>query len=104
VETARRRARSGFRILKVKGGLHPEQDVRCVQAIHRALPDHTLRLDADGGYNERQALEVARALKDVIEMIEQPTPAADLVALRQVSKLSPVPVLADQSAQGPESA
>jgi L-alanine-DL-glutamate epimerase-like enolase superfamily enzyme len=103
VETARARARGGFRILKIKGGLDPEQDVRCVRAIHMALPDHTLRLDADGGYNQRQALEVARALKDVIEMIEQPTPAADLVALRQVSKLSPVPVLADQSAQGPES-
>jgi L-alanine-DL-glutamate epimerase-like enolase superfamily enzyme len=103
VEIARRRARQGFRMLKIKGGVDPEADVARVQAIHRALPDHTIRLDADGGYSIRQALEVARALQTHLEMLEQPTPADDLEALRQVTKSSPVPVLADQSARGPES-
>lgn len=104
VEAAREAAAGGFRILKIKGGLDPELDVERVRAIHRALPDHTLRLDADGGYSVRQALDVAQALKDCLEMLEQPTPADDLEALRQVSRHSPAPVLADQSVRGPASA
>jgi L-alanine-DL-glutamate epimerase-like enolase superfamily enzyme len=91
-------------MLKIKGGIDPEEDVRRVQAIHKALPNHILRLDADGGYSVPQALDVARALKDELEMLEQPTPANDLASLRQVTKLSPVPVLADQSVTSPASA
>jgi len=98
------RAGQGFRILKIKGGLDAEQDVRRVKAIHQALPDLALRLDADGGYSVRQSLDVAQALKDDLEMLEQPTPAGDLNALCQVSLHSPLPVLADQSARGPDSA
>ncbi len=104
VEKAEERARDGFRMLKVKGGINAEADVQRLQAIHRALPNHTLRLDADGGYSVRQAIDVTKALKDVLEMIEQPTPAENLEALREVKEESPVPVLADQSACGPGSA
>ncbi len=104
VELARARARQGFRILKLKGGHDPQEDVRRVQAVNKALPHLTLRLDADQGYTVRQALDVAGALEDQLEMIEQPTPADDLDALRQVTELSPVPVLADESLTGPPSA
>jgi L-alanine-DL-glutamate epimerase-like enolase superfamily enzyme len=104
VALARDRARQGFRILKVKGGLDPDEDVRRVRAIHETLPQLTLRLDADGGYTVPQALDVARALEGKLEMLEQPTPAADLDGLRQVTKHSPVPILADQSVVGPSSA
>lgn len=104
VESAHRRARQGFRILKIKGGVDPEEDVRRVQAVHAELPDHTLRLDADGGYSVQQALDVARALPDVLEMLEQPTAAEDLAGLRQVKEISPVRILADQSLTGARSA
>ncbi|MEE9615690.1 MAG: dipeptide epimerase [Anaerolineae bacterium] len=104
VELACDRARQGFRILKVKGGLNPGEDVRRVQAIHKALPHCTLRLDADQGYTVQQALDVVRALEGKLEMLEQPTPAADLDGLRQVTKHSPVPILADESVVGPPSA
>ncbi|MFL7868645.1 MAG: mandelate racemase/muconate lactonizing enzyme family protein [Anaerolineales bacterium] len=103
VEMARMRARDGFRILKLKGGLNPEEDVRRVRAVHRALPDLTLRLDADQGYRVKVALDVARALKGKLEFLEQPTPADDLVALRQVTESSPIPILADESLRGPAS-
>jgi L-alanine-DL-glutamate epimerase-like enolase superfamily enzyme len=103
VEAAVERARMGFRILKVKGGLDPAEDVRRVQAVHRALPELTLRLDADGGYTVQDALDVGRALAGQIEMLEQPTPKEDLEGMRQVTRHSPVPVLADQSAAGPAS-
>ena len=104
VEAARARASLGFRILKIKGGEDPQQDVERVQAIHRALPHHTLRLDADGGYSIQSALDVARALVGVIEMLEQPTPPSDLDALREVTRQSRVPILADQSVTGPATA
>lgn len=96
VEIACARANHGFRILKIKGGLDPEDDVQRVRAIRRALPNHILRLDADGGYSVQQSLDVARALEHVLEMLEQPTPADDFNALRQVKEASPIPVLADQ--------
>jgi len=104
VEQAQMRAKQGFRMLKIKGGLDPEEDVHRVQAIRRALPDLILRLDADGGYTVEQALDVSRILGNHLEMIEQPTPAEDLAGLRQVTRHSPVPVLADQSVRGPASA
>ena len=104
VEIAQRMAGEGFRILKLKGGFDPEEDVAKIQAIHRALPRHTLRLDADGGYPIRVALDVASALRGQVEMLEQPTPAGDLDGLRQVARRSPVPVLADQAVTTPASA
>jgi L-alanine-DL-glutamate epimerase-like enolase superfamily enzyme len=104
VEMAQKRAAAGFRILKLKGGFDPEQDVRRVRAVHRALPELTLRLDAEQGYTAQIALDVARALEGRLEFLEQPTPASDLLALRQVTENSPVPILADESLRGPGSA
>jgi L-alanine-DL-glutamate epimerase-like enolase superfamily enzyme len=104
VDLAQERARHGFRILKLKGGLDPEEDVHRVQAVRDALPNLTLRLDADQGYSIQQALDVARALEGKLEMLEQPTPAADLDALHEVTQYSPVPILADESLTGPPSA
>ncbi|MBN1660282.1 MAG: dipeptide epimerase [Anaerolineae bacterium] len=104
VEMARNRVRQGFRILKLKGGLDPEDDVHRVRAVRRALPDLVVRLDAEQGYTIQQALDVARALEGEIEMLEQPTPAGDLESLFEVTQSSPVPVLADESLAGPASA
>jgi L-alanine-DL-glutamate epimerase-like enolase superfamily enzyme len=104
VEMARSRAKQGFRILKIKGGLSPQEDVRRVQAVHNTLPNMTLRLDADQGYSVQEALDVARALEGKLEMLEQPTPAGDMTALAQVTEHSPIPILADESLMGPASA
>jgi L-alanine-DL-glutamate epimerase-like enolase superfamily enzyme len=104
VEMARNRARQGFRILKLKGGRSAEEDVQRVRAVHKALPGLILRLDPDQAYTVRQALDVARALEGMLEMLEQPTPAADLDGLREVTEHSPVPILADESVVGPASA
>jgi L-alanine-DL-glutamate epimerase-like enolase superfamily enzyme len=76
VERAQNRVRQGFRILKIKGGVNPEEDVRRVKAVHDALPNITLRLDADGGYTVAEALDVARALEGCLEMLEQPVSTA----------------------------
>jgi L-alanine-DL-glutamate epimerase-like enolase superfamily enzyme len=103
VSAAQKRAKAGFRMLKIKGGVDPEEDVQRVRSIHRSLPSLILRLDPDGAYSVQSAIEVARALEGTIEMLEQPTPADDLVGLCQVKEQSPVPILADQSVKGPAS-
>jgi L-alanine-DL-glutamate epimerase-like enolase superfamily enzyme len=103
VALGQERAKQGFRMLKIKGGADPDLDVHRVRAIHRALPSHALRLDPDGAYSVQTAIAVAKALEGMIEMLEQPTPANDPDALRQVRQQSPVLVLADQSAAGPAS-
>ena len=102
VELARLRAAAGFRMLKIKGGL--DNDVQRVKAIQRALPDHILRLDADGGYDIQSALDVSRALENCLEMLEQPTSPDDLEGLRRITKYSSLPILVDQSVTGPDSA
>lgn len=104
VEMADERCRHGFRILKIKGGRDADEDVRRVQAVRKAFPSVTVRLDADQGYTIQQAIDVARVLDGQIEMLEQPTPAADLKALAAVARNSPVPILASQSVTGPASA
>jgi L-alanine-DL-glutamate epimerase-like enolase superfamily enzyme len=103
VEIAKKRVQDGFRLLKIKGGLNPQEDIQRVRAIHRIFPDLNLRLDADGGYSIEDALEVARLLGERLEMLEQPTPADSWDGLYQVTHHSPVPVLADQSISGPRS-
>ncbi|HNT75531.1 MAG TPA: enolase C-terminal domain-like protein [Anaerolineae bacterium] len=105
VEMARDRVRQGFRILKIKGGLDPEADVRRVRAVADALTGIFLRLDADGGYTVQQAIDVARALAGRLEMLEQPiSPSSGIEALRQVTVQSDIPILASQSVTGPASA
>jgi L-alanine-DL-glutamate epimerase-like enolase superfamily enzyme len=105
VEIARDRVKQGFRILKIKGGLDPEEDVRRAHAVHDACPTCTLRLDADGGYSVREALGVARALAGHLEMLEQPiAPALGVEALRQLTMQSKTPILASQSVIGSASA
>jgi L-alanine-DL-glutamate epimerase-like enolase superfamily enzyme len=121
VELARDYARQGFRILKIKSCHDASEDVRRMRAVHDALPNLTLRLDAEGGYSVQEALDVSRALEETgalhpaeelhsagsatrLEMLEQPTPADDLDALREVTRRSEVPILADESVSGPASA
>jgi L-alanine-DL-glutamate epimerase-like enolase superfamily enzyme len=115
VELARRFARQGFRILKIKSTHRASEDVRLMRAVHDALPRLALRLDAEGGYTVQEALAVAEALQTagsgraasktpVLEMLEQPAPADDLDALQQITARSAVPILADESVRGPASA
>jgi L-Ala-D/L-Glu epimerase / N-acetyl-D-glutamate racemase len=104
VEIAGRYARMGFLMLKIKGGRNPEEDVRRVQAIHRAFPHQILRLDADSGYSVEEAIDVACALEGLLEVLEQPTASDDLEGLKRVTEHCPVTVLADQSLKGPASA
>lgn len=104
IERAKKLVASGFRILKLKGGLDAQEDVHKIKALRRAFPVLTLRLDPDGAYSIREALTVAHQLEGEIEMLEQPTSSLDLQAMGEVTRQSAVPILADQCVDDPANA
>jgi L-Ala-D/L-Glu epimerase / N-acetyl-D-glutamate racemase len=89
----------GFRILKVKLGLKYEDDLKRLENIRKAIgPEPILRIDANQGWDRVSALKNLQAFNHfVVEFCEQPCRAADLQAMRAVSRHAPIPVMADES-------
>ena len=88
-----------FPILKVKVGTN--EDDAILEAIRRAAPDKTLRVDANGCFSPENALERCRHLARYnLELIEQPTPRGQDKALPSIRAESLVPIIADESCIG----
>jgi L-alanine-DL-glutamate epimerase-like enolase superfamily enzyme len=133
VATAHRRVTAGFRVVKAKLGADPAWDAHRLIALAQALgavrdPSGSVRaavgtealplgpvqfwIDANQGWTVAQALAIFDAALDanvVLGAFEQPTPAADVDALREVRLgvreiclsrgVDIVPVVADESAR-----
>jgi L-alanine-DL-glutamate epimerase-like enolase superfamily enzyme len=90
----------GFRALKVKVGKDVDADARALEAIARAAPGATLRVDANAGYTAREALALATACTRLalpVECWEQPCAASDLDGMAEVAAALEAPVVADES-------
>src|SRR5205807_1075450 len=88
----------GFRAMKVKVGIDPEQDVARVAAVRKAIGPMRLGIDANGGWNPEQAVRMIRRLEDFeIAFAEQPIAPGDIEALAEVRGSIGVPVIADES-------
>jgi L-alanine-DL-glutamate epimerase-like enolase superfamily enzyme len=90
----------GFHVLKVKVGKDVDADVLALEAIGRAAPGATLRVDANAGYEARAAIAVGRAcdrLGLTVECWEQPCAAEDLDGMEEVARALRAPVVADES-------
>lgn len=97
-ELARGRVADGFDVLKLKVGTDPERDRERVAAVRAAVPEATIRVDANGGYDPSTAIAVTEWLADLdVEFIEQPVPGADLRGLGRVHDRGAIPVAADES-------
>jgi L-alanine-DL-glutamate epimerase-like enolase superfamily enzyme len=95
----------GFRILKLKGGRDPGEDIERVRAVRRLHGTELgIRLDANQGYSVDQARSVMRALAGEIEFLEQPVAAGDLDGLAALAAEAVVPVMADEPVLGPDEA
>jgi o-succinylbenzoate synthase len=97
---ARQATSRGFRALKLKVGLGDiDEDVRRATAVRAAVgPEVELRLDANGAWDEAEALEALERLAPLDPaFVEQPVPADDLGALARLREATPVPVAADES-------
>ncbi|NMA87479.1 MAG: dipeptide epimerase [Tissierellia bacterium] len=98
----------GYKVLKIKVGLDGELDIKRVQAIRDAVGyDVELRLDANQGWEAKEAIRIIRIMEDKgfnIELIEQPVIAKDFQGLKYVTDNVDTPILADESVFSPEDA
>nr|WP_197709447.1 dipeptide epimerase [Tessaracoccus timonensis] len=104
---AREAVADGYSILKIKLGADPEEDRRRLGAVLDAAPEIRLRLDANQGWDARDAIALLhRFVEDglPIDLIEQPVPRADLEGLAQVKRESPIPIMADEAVWSPDDA
>jgi L-alanine-DL-glutamate epimerase-like enolase superfamily enzyme len=99
--------RRGFRDLKVKVGAAHDAATEAsrLAAVRAAVgPDVRIRVDANGAWDERAAVERLNALgPHAVELAEQPVAAGDLRALARVREAVPMPVAADEGVTGPAS-
>ena len=88
----------GFRTFKVKVGKDLDTDVERLAAIQRTVAGRaTLRVDANRGYDQRDAVQFASRIDPSgIELFEQPCPAEDWDANAAVARDSAVPVMLDE--------
>lgn len=99
VERARAYLAQGFRHLKVKGGRDADEDAERVRKVREAVgAEIQIRFDANQGYTVEQALRFVEETRAVgLELIEQPTPKAELGMLGRVTEAVALPVMADES-------
>jgi L-alanine-DL-glutamate epimerase-like enolase superfamily enzyme len=93
---------AGYRTLKVKVGFDVARDTEMVRSVQRIVQGRTrIRIDANQGYSAEQGMAFARALDPAgIELFEQPCAAGDWEAHLAVARVSPVPMMLDESIFG----
>lgn len=97
VAEARAAVAAGFDCLKLKVGARGvEADLRRVRAVSDAVPGASLRLDANGAWDEAAARAVVEAVGDRIDYVEQPLPATELSGHRRLRETG-VDVALDES-------
>ncbi|MGQ9726228.1 MAG: mandelate racemase/muconate lactonizing enzyme family protein, partial [Candidatus Bathycorpusculaceae bacterium] len=105
-EDAAKAVKRGFKALKVKVGVNPEEDVERIRLIRQAAgEDIQIRIDANQGWTSKQAIQSLNKMEKFnIQFAEQPVPAEDMKGLIEVKKNSPIPIMADESVHSPEDA
>lgn len=100
--------KQGYNTLKIKVGKDSKMDIKRMKAIRDAVGyDVNLRIDANQGWNAKEAVYALRKMEDAgldIELVEQPVPAADIDGLKMVTDNVSIPVLADESVFSPKDA
>lgn len=91
---------SNFSIFKVKlGGPNDLETMRLL----RDHTEATLRVDANGAWSVKQALEMSEKLAQMnVEFIEQPLPYNDWAGMKELSRHSALPIVADEACRTPE--
>ncbi len=87
----------GYRHFNVKIAPDPKFDLELCRLVRRLAPDGFLWADANGGYDEATALEVAPKLADLgVPVLEQPLPANRLTGYRRLKKQGALPIIMDE--------
>jgi L-alanine-DL-glutamate epimerase-like enolase superfamily enzyme len=103
----------GFTQLKIKLGKTPAHDGETLSHIHKTLRerhperDFTFRVDANGGWQPKEAVRIIRAWEDAslpVSWVEQPTSPQDINGLATVTRHTHIPIMADESVFTPQDA
>jgi L-alanine-DL-glutamate epimerase-like enolase superfamily enzyme len=84
-------ARRGIKMVKMKVGTHPKEDIDRVRAAREAIGRNVeLFVDANGAYTRKQALEKAEQFAEVkVIWFEEPVSSDDLEGLRLLRDRAP---------------
>jgi L-alanine-DL-glutamate epimerase-like enolase superfamily enzyme len=93
---------AGYRTIKVKVGFDVAKDMRLVKDVQQIVKGRArIRLDANQGFTAEQGIAFVKALDPAdIELFEQPCAAGDWDSHLAVSRVSPVPMMLDESIYG----
>lgn len=88
---------AGYKMLKVKVGT--SYDHQIIKSVRKMAPNLPLRVDANGGWSVKQAIEMSKFLaENGVEFIEQPLPKNALAEdFRLVRQNAAIPIFADES-------
>ena len=99
---------AGYDTLKLKVGIDSVLDIKRVKSIRDAIgPDIKIRLDANQGWNAKEAVRAIRKMQDMgldLELVEQPVPYYDIEGLKFVTDNVEVPIMADEALFSPHDA
>ena len=89
----------GVRILKIKLGKDPFEDIERVKLIRQSIDKKIqLRVDANQGWSFNDAVSVLNGIHEFnVEFCEQPMRTWDDPLLPDLKNLSPIPIMADES-------
>lgn len=108
IDAARRHVeQDGYRILKIKAGIDPDQDIAVMQGIRDAVgPKIRIRVDANQGYNLSRAMYAIEGFKKAgVEAVEQCLPDWDMEGAAELhSKVSGIQLMLDESLHTPHDA
>jgi len=87
----------GYQNFNVKIAPDPKFDLALCRLVKRLAPDGFLWADANGGYDEATALDVAPRLADIgVPVLEQPLPANRLTGYRRLRQQKALPIIMDE--------
>ena len=89
----------GVKVIKVKLGKQPAEDIERIRQIREAIGYETrIRIDANQGWSYEGAVEALTGLAPYqIEFCEQPMRTWNDERLPELCNISPIPVMADES-------
>lgn len=94
----------GFTTIKMKiGAIGIDEELALLKTVRSEFSanDITLRVDANGAFNSRNAMDVLVRLAELeVESIEQPVPAGLYEVMAELCERSPVPIALDEDLIG----
>ena len=87
----------GYRHFNVKVAPDPKFDLELCRLVKRLAPEGFLWADANGGYDEATALEIAPKFAELgVPVLEQPLPANHLSGYQRLKQQGALPIIMDE--------